>query len=111
MKSASGGGRLRAAVFAFGLTWAGLCSSQETASQEPAATSFVKPSPDRQCDEHNRSWKVTSEHTYRSIKVVVRWNAVGAKEMQEEFILAPGATRALGCAAQLEVVSAEIMQF
>ncbi|HEY0939640.1 MAG TPA: hypothetical protein VGE08_06050 [Steroidobacter sp.] len=109
MKTASGGGRLLAAVFAFGLTWAGLCSSQD--AQEPAVTSFIKPSPDRQCDEHNRSWKVTSEHTYRSIKVVVRWNAVGAKEMQEEFILAPGATRALGCAAQLEVVSAEIMEF
>lgn len=111
MKIASGGGRLSAAVFAFGLAWAGLCPAQDAPAQEPPATSFIKPSPDRQCDEHNRSWKVTSEHTYRSIKVVVRWNAVGAKSMQEEFILAPGATRALGCAAQLEVIAAEIMQF
>lgn len=115
MKTASGGGRPWAAMLAFGLTcglfWAGPCWSQEAPAQESTAASFIKPSPDRQCDEHNRSWKVTSEHTYRSIKVVVRWSAVGAKEMQEEFILAPGATRALGCAARLDIVSAEIMAF
>lgn len=112
MKSASGGARpLWAALLAFGATLAGPCLAQDPAAQEPTAASFIQPSPDRDCDEFNRSWKVTSQHTYLSIKVVVRWNAVGAKEMQEEFILAPGATRALGCAAKLEIVSAEIMQF
>jgi hypothetical protein len=99
-----------AAVLAFGLTssvfWAGPCLAQE-----PAAQSFIVPSPDRQCDEFNRSWKVSNQHTHLSIKVVVRWTAVGAKQMQEEFILAPGGTRALGCAAQLDIVSAELMQF
>lgn len=100
-----------AAVLLVGLTLAGPGLAQTPAAQEPAAVSFIQPTPDRDCDEHNRSWKVTSQHTYLSIKVVVRWSAVGAKEMQEEFILAPGATRALGCAARLEIVSAEIMQF
>jgi hypothetical protein len=108
MKTALGGGRLGAAVLAFGLIWGGAGWSQEA---PPPATSFIKPTPDRQCDEHNRSWKVTNEHTYRSIKVLVRWIAVGAKQMQEEFILTPGGARALGCAAQLEIVAAEIMEF
>jgi hypothetical protein len=112
MQIASGGTRpIRAGMLAIGLTLAGLCLAQQPAAQEPTAASFLVPSPDRQCDEFNRSWKVTSQHTYLSIKVVVRWTAVGAKDMQEEFILAPGATRALGCGAKLEIVSAEIMQF
>ncbi|GFE82617.1 hypothetical protein GCM10011487_46170 [Steroidobacter agaridevorans] len=107
MKKALGVTRpLLAAVLAFGITLAGLC-----AAQEPAAADFVEPTTDRQCDEFNRSWVVTSRHTYLSIKVQVRWSAVGAKEMQEEFILSPGSSRAIGCASKLEVVSAEIMQF
>lgn len=100
-----------AAVLAIGLMSAGPCLAQEPAAQEPTPESFIQPTPDRQCDEFNRSWRVTSQHTYLSIKVVVRWNAVGASEMQEEFILPPGGTRALGCAAKLEIVSAQIMQF
>lgn len=94
---------LCAAVLAFG---AGVC-----AAQEPAAADFVVPSTDRQCDEFNRSWVVANRHTHLSIKVAVKWSAVGAKEMQEEFILSPGEIRAIGCAAKLEVVSATLMQF
>lgn len=107
MQKTQGGTRLwSAAVLAFGMVLPGLCGAQE-----PAATDFVKPASDRQCDEFNHSWVVTSQHTYLSIKVVVRWAATGAKEMQEEFILAPGASRALGCASKVDIVSAEIMQF
>lgn len=107
MQKTQGGTRLLpAVVLAFGALLPGLC-----AAQTPAATDLVKPMSDRQCDEFNHSWVVTSQHTYLSVKVVVRWAAVGAKEMQEEFILAPGASRALGCAAKVEVVSAEVMQF
>lgn len=107
MRNGSGGTRpLVAAALAFGLTLAPWCGAQE-----PAAASFIVPSTDKQCDEFNRSWVVASQHTYLSIKVRVRWFAVGAKEMQEEFVLSPGASRAIGCAAELEIVSAEIMQF
>lgn len=107
MHNTKGGTRLfAAAVLAFGIILPGF-----SAAQEPAATSFVKPVSDRQCDEFNHSWVVTSQHTYLSIKVVVRWAATGAKDMQEEFILAPGASRALGCASKVEIVSAELMQF
>jgi hypothetical protein len=107
MKQAQGGARpVRAAVLALAITLAELCSAQA-----PAATDFIVPTTDRPCDEFNRSWVVTSRHTYLSIKVQVRWSAVGAKEMQEEFILSPGGSRAIGCAAKLEVVSAEILQF
>lgn len=98
--------QLPAAVLAFGVTLAGLC-----AAQEPAAASFIVPTTDKQCDEFNRSWVVSSQHTYLSIKVRVRWSAVGAKEMQEDFLLSPGASRAIGCASELEIVSAELMQF
>lgn len=107
MRIALGGTRpLPAAVLVFGVALAGLCSAQQ-----PSAASFVEPTTDRQCDEFNRSWLVTNRHTFSSIKVVVRWSAVGAKEMQEEFILSPGGGRAIGCASKLEIVSAEIMQF
>lgn len=107
MKNALGGTRpLLAAVLAIGVIWAGLC-----VAQEPAAASFIVPTSDKQCDQFNRSWVVSSQHTYLSIKVRVRWSAVGAKEMEEEFVLSPGASRALGCGAELEIVSAEIMQF
>ena len=95
-----------AAVLAFGLAFTGTCGAQE-----PAAVSFIQPKADKQCDEFNRSWVVSSQHTYLSIKVQVRWSAVGAKEVQEEFVLSPGASRALGCASELEILSAEIMQF
>lgn len=78
---------------------------------EPAAADFIVSTADRQCDEFNRSWVVLSTHSYLSIKVRVHWSAVGAKEMQEEFILSPGGNRAIGCASKLEIVSAEIMQF
>jgi hypothetical protein len=80
-------------------------------AEEPSAASFIVPTPDLKCDEFNRSWKVTNQHTYLSISVTVRWSAVGAKEMQEEFILAPRQTRAIGCASNLEIVSSQIMQF
>lgn len=102
------GGRkpLPIAVLAFGVGFAGVCTAQE-----PTAESFIEPRPDKQCDEFNRSWVVGSRHTYLSIKVRVRWAAVGAKEMEEEFVLSPGASRALGCGAKLEILSAEIMQF
>lgn len=107
MKNESGGTRsLLAAALAFGLALAPLCGAQET-----AAANFIVPSTDKQCDEFNRSWVVANQHTYLSIKVRVRWSAVGAKEMQEEFLLSPGASRAIGCAAELEIVSAELMQF
>lgn len=95
-----------AAVLAFGVTLTELC-----VAQEPAAVDFVQSTTDRQCDEFNRSWTVASRHTHLSIKVRVRWSAVGAKEMEEEFVLSPGQGRAIGCASKLEVVSAEIMQF
>jgi len=98
---------LPAAVLVCGITLAGLC-----AAQEPAAASFIVPTTDKQCDEFNRSWTVSSQHSYLSIKVRVRWSAVGAKEMQEEeFVLSPGAARAIGCASELQIVSAELMQF
>jgi hypothetical protein len=107
MRNVSGGSRpLSAAVLAFGLAFTGTCGAQE-----PEAVSFVEPKPDKQCDQFNRSWVVSSQHTYLSIKVQVRWSAVGAKEVREEFVLSPGASRALGCASELEIVSAEIMQF
>ena len=107
MRNASGGTRpLLAAVMIVGLALAGEC-----AAEEPAAASFVVPTSDKQCDQYNRSWVVANRHTHLSIKVQVRWAAVGAKEMREEFVLSPGASRALGCGAELEIVSAEIMQF
>ena len=93
-------------MLAFGLALAGVC-----AAGEPAAATFVVPTADKVCDQFNRSWVVANQHTYLSIKVQVRWSAVGAKEVREEFVLSPGATRALGCASELEIVSAEIMQF
>jgi hypothetical protein len=107
MKKTPGGIRpTAAAMLVFGMTLAGW-----SVADTPAAADFIVPTTDRQCDEFNRSWVVANRHTYSSIKVLVRWSAVGAKEMQEEFILTPGGTRAIGCAAKLEVVSAEIMQF
>jgi len=105
-KNLGGTRRVAAAVLAFGITPVGLC-----VAQEPVATDFIQTKTDRQCDEFNRSWVVTSLHSYLSIKVRVSWSAVGAKEMQEEFVLSPGAGRAIGCASKLDVVSAEIMQF
>jgi hypothetical protein len=107
MRKVSGGAQvLPAAVLAFGCGLAGVC-----AAQEPTAVSFIVPTSDKQCDQFNRSWVVASRHTYLSIKVRVRWAAVGAKEMQEEFVLSPGGSRALGCGAELEIMWAEIMQF
>jgi hypothetical protein len=105
MRIVSGGAK-PLAVLAFGVCMAGLC-----AAQEPTAVSFIEPRPDKQCDQFNRSWVVANKHTYLSIKVRVRWAAVGAKEMQEEFVLSPGTSRALGCGAELEIISAEILQF
>jgi hypothetical protein len=107
MRIVSGGTRpLVAAVLAVGVTLAEPC-----AAQEPTAASFILPTSDKQCDEFNRSWVVANRHTYLSIKVRVRWAAVGAREMQEEFVLSPGASRAIGCGAELEILSAEIMEF
>ncbi len=109
MKKTSGGIRpLAAAVLTFAMTLAGECVAQTPA---PAAVDFVVPTMDKQCDEFNRSWVVSNKHTYLSIKVQVKWSAVGAKEMQEEFILSPGEARAIGCASKLDILSAEIMQF
>lgn len=107
MRNASGGTRpLPAALLAFGLALAGAAEAEEA----PAA-SFIRQMTDKQCDQFNRSWVVENKHTYLSIKVQVRWSAVGAKQVSEEFVLSPGASRALGCASELEIVSAEIMQF
>jgi hypothetical protein len=107
MKKIAGGAQpWAAAMLAFGLALAGVC-----AAEEPSAASFIEPSPDKQCDQYNRSWVVASRHTYLSIKVRVKWSATGAKELEEEFVLSPGASRALGCGSKLEIVSAEIMQF
>jgi hypothetical protein len=107
MKNASGGMRpLLAVVLAIGIILAGTC-----AAEEPAPTTFVRYTPDKVCDQFNRSWVVSSQHTYLSIKVTVKWSAVGAKEMKEEFVLSPGASRALGCASEVEIMAAEIMQF
>lgn len=108
MKNASGGMRppLLAAVLAAGIVLAGTC-----AAEEPAPTTFVRYTSDKVCDQYNRSWVVSSQHTYLSIKVTVKWSAVGAKEMREEFVLSPGASRALGCASEVEIMAAEIMQF
>jgi hypothetical protein len=103
---------LPVAVLAFGIVLGDLCAAAEEApAKEPPATEFIVSSTDKQCDEFNRSWVVTNKHTYRSIKVRVRWSAVGAKQMQEEFILSPSGGRAIGCASQLEIVAAEILQF
>ena len=107
MRNASGGTRsLPTAMMVLGLALAAECMAQEV-----AAATFVVPTADKQCDEFNRSWVVANQHTYHSIKVQVRWSAVGAHEVKEEFVLSPGATRALGCASELEIMSAEIMQF
>lgn len=107
MRNALGGALpLSAAVLAIGITLAGLCSAEE-----PAAVSFIEKTSDKQCDQYNHSWVVSSQHTYHSIKVLVKWWAVGAREMQEELVLSPGASRALGCASKVEIASAEIMQF
>ena len=106
MKNMSGDKQpLLAAVLAVAMIPAG-----SFAAEEPTAVSFILPTADKQCDEFNRSWVVASQHTYHSIKVRVRWSAVGAKEMQEELVLSPGASRAIGCASELQIVWAEIMQ-
>lgn len=97
---------LTAAVLGLGMIVARVGSGEEA-----PATSYVVPTPDLKCDEFNRSWKVTNQHSYLSIKVTIRWHAVGAKEMQEEFVLAPRDSRAIGCAPGVEVVAAELMQF
>ena len=107
MRKVSGGAQvLPAAVLALGVTLADLC-----AAQEPTPVSFIVPTSDKQCDSFNKSWVVANKHTYLSIKVRVRWAAVGAKEQVEEFVLSPGGSRALGCGAELEIQAAEIMQF
>ena len=107
MKNASGGTQpVRAALLAFGI---GLAAP--AAAQEPTAESYILPTADKQCDQSNRSWVVASRHTQLSIKVVVKWSALGAKEMQEEIVLSPGKSRAIGCASELQIVSAEIMPF
>lgn len=107
MRNMAGDARpLSAAMMIFGLALAGDC-----AAEEPAAATFVVPTADKQCDQFNRSWVVANQHTYLSIKVQVWWTAVGAKEVLEEFVLSPGTARALGCASELKIVSAEIMQF
>ena len=97
---------LSAAMVAFGLALGGTCEAEER-----EAASFILPTPDKQCDQFNRSWVVANSHTYKSIKVQVRWSAVGAKEVREEFVLSPGQSRALGCASEMQILSAEIMQF
>lgn len=107
MRNASGGTRpLPTAMMVLVFALAGEC-----AAEEAAAASFVVPTADKQCDQFNRSWVVANQHTYHSIRVQVRWSAVGANEIKEEFVLSPGASRALGCASELEIMSAEIMQF
>jgi hypothetical protein len=107
MNNASGGTQpVLAAVLAFGIMLA-----ESSAAQQPTAESFILPTTDKQCDQFNRSWVVASQHTYLSIKVRVWWTAVGAKEMEEEIVLSPGASRAIGCASELKIVSAEILQF
>lgn len=109
MKTAPRGIRtIRAALMFAALTVAHVSLAQDA---PPPATSFIVPKPDKECDPFNRSWKVTNQHTYLSIKVTVRWQAVGAKEMQEEFILPPGANRGIGCAPNVEIVAAELLQF
>ena len=108
MRNATGGRlSLLAAVLACGITMAGVCA----AAEERAPASFLMTTPDKQCDEFNKSWVVSSQHTYLSIKVRVRWSAVGAKEMEEEFVLSPGASRALGCASEVQIAWAEVQQF
>jgi len=107
MRQVSGDTRALSAV----VLTVGIVFARFAAAAEPAATDFIVSTADRQCDEFNRSWVVLSKHSYLSIKVKVQWSAVGAKEMQEEFILSPGGNRAIGCASKLEIVSAEIMQF
>jgi hypothetical protein len=107
MRSISGGAQpWAAAMLVFGVALAGA-----SGAEEPPAASFIEPTPDKQCDQFNRSWVVANRHTYLSIKVRVKWSAVGAKEMEEEFVLSPGTSRALGCGSQLEIMAAEIMQF
>jgi hypothetical protein len=97
---------LLVAVLTCGVILTRLCSAEEAPPE-----SFLLTTPDRQCDEFNRSWKVSNQHSYLSIKVTIRWHAVGAKEMQEEFILQPRQVRGVGCAPAVEIVSAELMQF
>jgi hypothetical protein len=106
MRNAKGGPPLFVVVAAVGITMAGACAAEET-----AAETFVRTVTDKVCDQFNRSWAVTNEHTYLSIKVTVWWSAVGAKEMQEEFVLPPSGGRTIGCAAELKIVTAQIMHF
>ena len=90
MKIASGVTRpALAAVLGFGVMLA-----ESSGAQEPTAVSYIEPTADKQCDQYNRSWVVASKHTHLTIKVVVKWSAVGAREMQEEIVLSPGASRA-----------------
>jgi hypothetical protein len=89
----------------------GLLPASISRAAEPAATEFLETYTDRTCDEANKSWMITNTHTHFSVQVKVQWHPVGGTLTEETIVLAPQQRRPIGCAPELQIVSAELMQF
>ena len=78
---------------------------------EPAAIDFVVALDDKPCDDTNRAWSVLNQHTYLSIQVKVQWQPVGGLQKEETLVLPPQKRVPVGCAPNVKILSAELMQF
>ena len=80
-------------------------------ADEPLPAEFVFVYTELECDKSNSAWAVMNKHSYLSIRATLRWHPVGGAEKEEIIVLSPQEKRAVGCAPDVQVVSAELMQF
>ena len=78
---------------------------------EPAAIDYVVAMEDKPCDDVNRAWSVLNQHTYLSIQVRVQWQPVGGMQKEETLVLPPQKRVPVGCAPNVKILTAELLQF
>lgn len=88
-----------------------LVPAQFSRAAEPGALEFVVAMEDKPCDDANRAWSVLNKHTYLSIQVTVQWQPVGGMQKEETLVLPPQKRVPVGCAPEVRIVSAVLMQF
>lgn len=86
-------------------------SARAAEEEEAPAASFVATRFGKPCDDKNNRLWLENSHTFKTIAVVLRWNAAGGKSLSDQFFSVPNSAREIGCAAEAEIVEAKFAEF
>lgn len=86
-------------------------ADDRSADATPTATQYVEVNFEDTCDDNNKLLVLANRHEYKTIAVMLRWNAWKGETLTKEFFAIPNSITEIGCATSGEILQANFTNF